>query len=133
MSSAPIKLDCGIVAGGAALLRRHRPRAMVEAIALDEFDYSAEAELFPSRSRHRRAPIGYRRFACAAEAIRFAMEELPAETLVGAYLEVDEQRFDAKGIRRLYEHADFPLPRRAAAAPDAELNRPTANRSKKGA
>jgi hypothetical protein len=80
-----------------------------------KFDYSNEAELFPTRSRKsRRQPIGYRRFARAADAIRFAIEELPPDLLVGAYLEVDEKRFDGNGIRQLYDGADYPLNRRAA-------------------
>jgi hypothetical protein len=81
------------------------------------FDYASSAELFPTRSRKaRRTPISYKRFDRAADAVRFAIEELPPDLLLGAYLEVDEQRFDGAAIRRLYESTDYPLARRAAAA-----------------
>jgi hypothetical protein len=88
------------------------------------FDYNAEAELFPTRSRlSKRQPVSYKRFDTAAQAIRYAIEELSPELLVGAYLEVDEERFDANGIRGLYANASYPLPRRepeaAGAAPAA--------------
>jgi hypothetical protein len=77
-----------------------------------EFDYDAAAELFPRRRPlPRRKPFGYRRFEQAAQAIRFAIEELPAEYLVGAFLEVDERRYGSEDIRRLYESANYPLPR----------------------
>jgi len=80
------------------------------------FDFSAEAELFSIRNRKsRRQPIGYRRFARAADAVRFAIEELPPEFLLGAHLQVDEERYDGNGIRRLYASTDYPLARRAAA------------------
>jgi hypothetical protein len=78
------------------------------------FDYGAEAELFPGGARaSRRQPVGYRRFASAAEALRFAFEELRPESLAGAALEVGDERFDSRGMRRLYEASDFPLARRA--------------------
>lgn len=82
---------------------------------MTEFDYSAAAELFPTRRRLRRGePFGYKRFAQAAQAIRFAIEDLPPECLVGAFLEVEERRYGGDDIRRLYESADYPLARRAA-------------------
>ena len=66
------------------------------------FDYNADAELLPNRGVRDR-PVGYRRFARAADAVRFASDELLAQALVGAWLNVSEERFDAAGLRRLYE------------------------------
>ena len=84
-------------------------------------NYNAEAELFPPRRRSfSRGPIGYKRFKSAAEAIRFAMEELPPELLLGAYLEVEEDRFDCSAIRQLYESEAYPLKRRRKSAGRAE-------------
>jgi hypothetical protein len=87
------------------------------------FDYGAEAELFdhggPAESssskgrRFRRQHLGYRRFARAADAIRFAIEDMAPQLLRSACLEVDEERFDSGGIRRLYESTDYPLDRPA--------------------
>jgi len=93
------------------------PRAAPVARQPGGFDYLGEAELFPTNNRkYKRAAFGYRRFAKAAEAIRFAIEQLPSEALAGAYLEVREQRFDRHGIQRLYESDAYPLPRRKAEA-----------------
>jgi hypothetical protein len=77
------------------------------------FSFKKSAELFPAAIRKKkRAGFAYRRFDTAADAVRFAIEELPADSLNGAYLQVDEARFDQNGIRTLYESQDFPLPRR---------------------
>jgi hypothetical protein len=72
-------------------------------------DFNASADLFPARSlKARSRGIRYKRFDDAAEAVRFAIEELPPECLLGTYLEVEEERFDSRGIRRLYDSANFP-------------------------
>ena len=52
------------------------------------FDYRTEAESFSAKAKARRQPLGYRRFARAADAIRFAIEESPSQLLAGTYLEV---------------------------------------------
>lgn len=89
------------------------------------FDYTALAELYPTRSYKRRAGcVTYKRFEVAAEAVRFAMEELPSERLLGTYLEVEEERFNGNQIRLLYESKDYPLPRKlplAAKDPEAHI------------
>ena len=78
------------------------------------FSYNTAAELFPAAIRKKkRAGFAYRRFDTAAAAVQFAIEQLPADSLNGAYLQVDEARFDQSGIRTLYESEDFPLERRA--------------------
>ena len=64
-----------------------------------------------ARSMHRNA-VTYRRFATGAEAIRFAIEELPPAGLVASVLEIDAERFDAAAIRGLYDSAAYPLTRR---------------------
>ena len=76
-----------------------------------DFDYGAPADLFPSRSK-KRSPVGYRRFETAAEAIRFAIEVMPADFLLGTVLEVDEKRFDGPRIRELYNSTAYPLARK---------------------
>ena len=79
---------------------------------MEAFDYGAEAELFPLKGGGRPGPVGYVRFVRAADAIRYAIERLSPKLLLGTYLEVGDDRFDGKQIRRLYENAEYPLSRR---------------------
>jgi len=81
---------------------------------MDKFDFGAPAELFPSRNRKVRSTVRYRRFDHAADAIRFAMEELPPPQLLGATIEVGERRLGHQNIRELYESEAYPLKRRKA-------------------
>jgi hypothetical protein len=78
---------------------------------MSKFDYTAPAELFPSRNRKIATKVKYRRFDKAADAIRFAVEELPEPLLLGAYIEINEERLGHKDIRALYESEDYPLKR----------------------
>jgi hypothetical protein len=76
------------------------------------FDYKAPAELFmPKRRTRHRKPIGYRRFASAAEAIRFAVEDFPAVHKFGPWMQIEDERFNSDEIRSLYESNDYPLRR----------------------
>lgn len=78
------------------------------------FDYTAAAELFARPLvGYRRKPkaMTYRRFQTAAEALRYAIEELPEPLLEGTILEVGEERYDAPLIRALYDDPAYPLAR----------------------
>jgi hypothetical protein len=78
-------------------------------------DYSAPADLFPSR-RYAKGLARYRRFSSAAEAVRYTIEDMPKAWLSGTSLEVDGLRLDGTAIRALYDSADFPLARERKAA-----------------
>jgi hypothetical protein len=82
------------------------------------FDYGMSAELFSCKVRNgRRRMLGYKRFAQAAEAIQFAIENIPPQALAGTYLEVNESRYESAEIRRLYASSRYPLARRAVDLP----------------
>jgi hypothetical protein len=72
------------------------------------FDYNAPAELFLAK-RTKSSRENYRRFATAAEAIRYAVENLRTPRAFGAWLEVGDERFNSNEIQRLYEASDYPL------------------------
>jgi hypothetical protein len=75
---------------------------------VSSFDYNAPAELFLAKPM-KGSRVKYRRFATAAEAIRYAVEDLRIPKAFGAHLEVGDKRFDSSEIQRLYEADDYPL------------------------
>jgi hypothetical protein len=92
-------------------INRVQEQAQKQVRDLNGFDYNAPAELFATPSKTHTGNLRYKRFDTAAEGLRFAVEEIPAPALMGAYLEVDEARFGAQEIRYLYENAAYPLTR----------------------
>ncbi len=97
-----------------------------------KFDYAESAEVFtragmiapapaadgsqPDAPRApRRKAITYRRFASGAEAVRYAIEELPPAHLPASVIVADGERYEGLAIRELYDSADYPLRRRAPA------------------
>lgn len=112
------------------------PQAGVELVPDDaagegRFDYAEPAELFtragmiapapsggqyagPPARTQRRKGITYRRFATGAEAIRFAIEDMPAPHRLATVLVVNGDRHEAQAIEALYASTDYPLPRRAS-------------------
>ena len=83
-----------------------RPRHYSQ--SMPPFDYNAPAELFlAKRTKSRRE--NYRRFATAAEAIRYVVETLRTPRAFGAWLEVGDERFSSGEIQRLYEADGYPL------------------------
>jgi hypothetical protein len=78
------------------MLFRERPTVSRQDIA---FDYSSPAELYLSKRGRRHTE--YRRFATAAEATRYAVEELRALRSLTAWMRVDDERFSSEGIQTL--------------------------------
>jgi hypothetical protein len=105
----------GSMSNDTQVINQSRLQARKQTRDLTGFDFSAPAELFPSRSKKGRGRVTYKRFDTAAEALRFAVEEMPAPALLGAYLESEETRFGEQEMRSLYESAAYPLKRRAVA------------------
>ena len=78
------------------------------------FDYTASAELFIPKNGKAglRQPVSFHRFATAAEAIRFAVEDFPAIHTLRAWMRVGDERFNGHDIRRLYDNNGYPRRRR---------------------
>jgi hypothetical protein len=60
-------------------------------------------------SRRRGRHTDYRRFATAAEAIAYAIEELRTRPSLTAWMQVGDERFDKDEIHLLYDDDEYPL------------------------
>ena len=101
-------------------------RGLVEPFKFDPTD----ARRFPGL----RVGAGYcvnancRRSATAAEAIRYAVEDLRTPNSFGAWLQVGDERFNSSEILRLYEASDYPLRSLSDRAPKLGRRRLSASR-----
>jgi hypothetical protein len=76
------------------------------------FSYDEPAEVYSTDGKGaRKRPVSYRRFASSAEAIRFAVEQLPQIMQRGTVMEMGEDRYEFADIRALYESNRYPLQR----------------------
>ena len=75
---------------------------------MSSFDYNAPAELFLSKPT-KGSRTKYWRFSTAAEAIRYAVEDLRTPRAFGAWLQIGDERFNSVEIQRLYEDGEYPL------------------------
>lgn len=87
---------------------------------MDAQDYRMEAALyFPRSVNAKQKSLCFRRFGRAAEAIRYAVEELAPKILNNCSLEVNGLYYFGHEIRPLYDSCDFPLRRRSKTDPQA--------------
>ena len=75
---------------------------------MSSFNYSAPAELFLAKPA-KGSRTKYRRFDTAAEALRYAVEDLRTPRAFGSWLQVGDERFNSVEIQRLYEADGYPL------------------------
>ena len=74
-------------------------------------DWSAPAELYSSVATFKMRNGRYMRFPSVAEAIRFAIEEMPRAALRGMAIECGDDRYEGETIRALYDAPEYPLQR----------------------
>ena len=81
-----------------------------KAEAMAAFNYNTEAELFPAAIRKKkRAGFAYRRFPTAAEAVQFAIEQLPPSAQPSAIMEMGDERIAFAQIRAHYDSERYPM------------------------
>jgi hypothetical protein len=74
-------------------------------------DFTESAERYSSGSPRGMRGGRYMRFPSAAEAVRFAIEQMPGEALRGMAIEFGDDRYEGEAIRGLYLSSDYPLQR----------------------
>ncbi len=77
---------------------------------MNDFDYGIPAELFLRGIGAGGKRLVYKRFGSSAAAIQFAVEGSAGFATVT--MEVEGERFEKDGIRRLYDAGDYPLARK---------------------
>lgn len=90
-----------------------------------DFSFNEPADVYSTDGKGtRKRPVSYRRFATSAEAIRFAVEQLPQIMQRGTVMEIGEDRYEFADIRALYESTGYPLPRDSDGEADETADRP---------
>lgn len=74
-------------------------------------DWSKPAELYSSSATFGARKSRYMRFPSLAEAIRFAVEDMPQAQMRALALESGDDRHEGEAIRALYYAPDYPLGR----------------------
>jgi hypothetical protein len=74
-------------------------------------DWATPAELYSTVATFKTRNSRYMRFPSAAEAIRFAIEEMPKAALPGIAIELGDDRYEGGAIRALYDAPEYPLQR----------------------
>lgn len=77
----------------------------------DNFDYNQVAELHLGHSGPRDGSPASISFPSAAEAVQFAIEDLPRELLCEATLKLQDERLREEAILALYMAFSYPLKR----------------------
>lgn len=98
-------------------MTRARPSAFNYAAPARLMTHDDDPELLMRKGWKRVLPLGFGQFARAADALRFAIEELAPELREAAYLEVGGATFDSVAMKQLYDDSLYPWPRMIRPAP----------------
>lgn len=79
---------------------------------MSSMNWATPADLYSGATLRPRGSR-YKRFSSAAEAVRFAVEELSPTALRSTAIESDDKRHEGGAIRTLYYSEDYPLRRQS--------------------